>query len=86
MAEPKASSIAAATPAGKPVPLCKEAETLENKYIDTLSGAEKEERIHHRDQWLAGLKQAIPAEQEENRRQAIEEAKDQDNDDKEDKN
>ncbi|WP_107688624.1 anti-anti-sigma factor [Neisseria wadsworthii] len=84
MAEPKASSIAAATPAGELVPLCKEAETLENKYIDTLSGAEKEERIQHRDQWLASLKQATPAEQEENCKQVIEEAKDQD-DDKEDK-
>ncbi|KPN71135.1 hypothetical protein [Neisseria sp. 83E34] len=84
MAEPKASSAAAATPAGEMVSLCKEAETLENKYIETLSGAEKEERIQRRDEWLASLKQATPAEQEENCKQVIEEAKGQD-DDKEDK-
>ncbi|EGY52384.1 hypothetical protein [Neisseria shayeganii] len=71
------ASEAAVAPMGELIALCKEAETLENQYIETLSGAEKEERIKHRDTWLASLKEATAAEQEENCKQAIEELKEE---------
>ncbi|MDO4694002.1 MAG: anti-anti-sigma factor [Eikenella sp.] len=74
-AEAATASEAAAAPVGELVAVCKEAEALENQYIETLNGAEKEERIQHRDTWLASLKEATAAEQEENCKQAIEELK-----------
>lgn len=74
-AEPVSGAATAAMPAGELPAVCKEAEAEENKYIETLGGAEKEERIKSRDEWLASLQQVSAAEQEENCKQHLDEMK-----------
>lgn len=73
--EMASEATTAAMPAGELPAVCKEAEADENKYIETLSGAEKEERIKSRDEWLASLQQVSAAEQEENCKQHLDEMK-----------
>lgn len=61
---------------GELPPVCRQAVAENEKYIATLSGEEKAEEQKHLDEWLAQLKLAEPAEQEESCKTALEAEKD----------